>query len=212
MKLIGSLTSPYVRKIRVALLEKNLPFEFVVDSPWETSTHVPDFNPLGKVPALVTDDGETLFDSNIIAEYIELMTELKAASPNAASGLQLFPNDRLAALRVRQLVMLADGIGDAGVNIFLENRRPADKQYTEWIERQTGKITRGLDALERHASAGSRLGSDKLNLADVAAGCMLLWLDLRLASLNWREGHPALTSLVDRLAARPSFQQTTPPL
>jgi glutathione S-transferase len=203
MKLIGSLTSPYVRKVRVLLLEKQLPFEFVVDSPWESSTHVPDFNPLGKVPALVTDDGETLFDSNILSEYIELSSE---ETP------QFLPADRFAALRVHQLVMLADGICDAGVSIFLESRRPAEKQHAEWVDRQRGKIARGLDALERRAGSTPWLGGPNMNLADIAAGCMLLWLDLRLNDLNWRDGHPALSSLVEKLAARPSFQQTTPPL
>jgi glutathione S-transferase len=206
MKLIGSLTSPYVRKVRVLLLEKQLPFEFIVDSPWESSTHVPDFNPLGKVPALVTDEGETLFDSNILSEYVELLSTKSGAGPH------LLPTDRLAALQVRQLVMLADGICDAGINIFLEGRRPADKQYADWVDRQQGKIARGLDALERRAGATPWLGGTDMNLADIATGCMLLWLDLRLSDLDWRDGHPALTSLVEKLVARPSFQQTVPPL
>ncbi|MDB5814003.1 MAG: glutathione S-transferase [Rhodocyclales bacterium] len=202
MKLIGSLTSPYVRKIRVMLLEKNMPFEFIVDSPWEPSTHVPDFNPLGKVPALVTDDGQTLFDSNILAEYIELAS---TATP------QLLPTDRHAALHVRQLVALADGICDAGINIFLEGRRPADKQYADWVERQQGKIARGLDALERRASTSSWLGGKDMNLADIAAGCVLLWFDLRAVTPgDWRETRPNLASLVAQLAQRSSFQQTAP--
>jgi glutathione S-transferase len=205
MKLIGSLTSPYVRKVRVMLLEKKLPFELVIDSPWEPSTHVSDFNPLGKVPALVTDDGQTLFDSNIIAEYIELTHADSAAAP------QLLPSDRAAALHIRQLVMLADGVCDAGVAIFLEGRRPADKQYPEWIFRQQGKVARGLDALENRAAAAPWLGGNAFSLADIATTCMLLWLDLRLGSLNWRSDHPALATLVSKLASRPSFQQTVPP-
>ncbi len=206
MKLIGSLTSPYVRKVRVLLLEKQLPFEFIVDSPWEPSSHVPEFNPLGKVPALITDEGETLFDSNILFEYIDLVS---AASK---TGPQLLPIDRREALHVRQLVILADGICDAGINISLESRRPADKQYAEWMERQESKVARGLDALERHANADAWLGGKDISAADIAAGCMLFWLDLRLNRLNWRDGHPALASLVEKLAARPSFQQTVPPL
>jgi glutathione S-transferase len=204
MKLIGSLTSPYVRKIRVMLLEKNLPFELIIDSPWEPSTRVSDFNPLGKVPALVTDDGETLFDSNILAEYIESL-----AAP--AGTPQFLPSERAAALRVRQMVMLADGISDAGVAIFLERKRPADKQDAAWITRQQGKITRGLDMLEGRASADTWLGGDSMNLADIAGCCTLLWLDLRLADLAWRASRPALARLVETLAARPSFQSTIPP-
>lgn len=201
MKLIGSLTSPYVRKIRVLLQEKNLPFELIIDSPWEPSTHVSDFNPLGKVPALVTDDGETLFDSNILAEYIEL----------SGPAPHFLPADRAAALRVRQLVMLADGISDASVTIFLEKKRTEEQQNAGWISRQEGKIARGVDALEARAAASTWLHGDAMTLADIAAGCTLLYLDLRLPYLGWRDGHPALTALLDRLASRASFQNTTPP-
>ena len=204
MKLIGSLTSPYVRKIRIMLLEKNLPFELVIDSPWEPSTQVTDFNPLGKVPALVTDDGETLFDSNILAEYIELM--------DAASSTQsrFLPLDRAAALRIRQIALLADGVCDAGVAVFLESRRPADKQHADWVSRQQGKIERGLTALESRAAANPWLGGEDMTLADIATGCMLLWLEFRHISLDWRSTHPALSALVNKLAARPSFQSTIP--
>jgi glutathione S-transferase len=203
MKLIGSLTSPYVRKVRVLLLEKQLPFEFIVDSPWESSTHVPDFNPLVKVPALVTDEGETLFDSNILSEYIELL------STKAGSGPHLLPTDRLAALHVRQLVMLADGICDAGINIFLEGRRPADKQYADWVERQRGKIARGIDVLERHAGASTWLTGKDMSLADIATACALLWFDFRVITPDdWRAARPNLAALVARMAQRPSFQQT----
>ncbi|MEC5384745.1 glutathione S-transferase [Uliginosibacterium sp. H3] len=205
MKLIGSLTSPYVRKIRVMLLEKNLPFDLVIDSPWEPSTHVSDFNPLGKVPALVTDEGETLFDSNILAEYIEL---LDVAPPHAPKFL---PADRAAALRIRQLVMLADGIADAGVAVFLEIKRPVDHQDANWLARQHGKILRGLAALESRASASTWLAGEEMSLADIALGCVLLWLDIRVSTLKWRDDHPALSRLVATLSARPSFQNTIPP-
>lgn len=200
MKLIGSLTSPYVRKIRVMLLEKSLPFELIVDSPWEPSTHVTDFNPLGKVPALVTDDGETFFDSNIIADYLELL----GAEP------RFLPEDPSVALRIRQLVMLADGICDAGVAIFLERKRATDKQNAEWILRQQGKVARGLDALETRAAGAPWLVGEAFSLADVAAACMLLWLDFRVGTVSWRDSHPALVALVDKLAARPSFVKTVP--
>jgi glutathione S-transferase len=207
MKLIGSLTSPYVRKIRVMLLEKNLPFDFIVDSPWEPGTRVTEFNPLGKVPALVTDDGETLFDSNILAEYIELVDARKTPPGKTPRFL---PEDRAAALRVRQLVVLADGICDAGLAVMLENRRPADKQNADWISRQQGKLARGLDALESRAAAAPWLDGEDMTLADIAAACMLSWLDFRQINAGWRDGRPALAALADKLAARPSFRQTIP--
>ena len=108
MKLIVSLTSPYARKIRIVLAEKGLPFDQEVDIPWLAETHVPDFNPLGKVPALVADDGEVWYDSPVIAEYLETL-----------GGPALLPADRLAALPVRQAEALADGITDAAVAAFL---------------------------------------------------------------------------------------------
>jgi glutathione S-transferase len=200
MKLIGSYTSPYARKVRIALLEKNLPCEFINDPPWEAATHVPDFNPLGKVPALVTDAGDVLFDSNILLDYLELQ----------GGNIALYPADRRDALVVRQLVTLADGICDAGVAIVVEGRRPADKQVPEWIARQQGKIDRGLAALERQATAREFLFGTQFSAADVAAGCMLLWLDFRLPAFDWRAAHPALKTLAARLAARPSFAQTIP--
>ena len=105
MKLLASLTSPYARKIRVILAEKALPFELVVDSPWEANTRIPELNPLGKVPVLVADSGETFFDSPVIAGYLDTL-----GAPPA-----LLPGDALDAVRVRQTEALADGVTDAAV-------------------------------------------------------------------------------------------------
>lgn len=200
MKLIASLTSPYVRKIRILLLEKGIPFEFVNDPPWEATTHVPEFNPLGKVPALVTDADEVFFDSPVIADYLDT---LGVYPP----GL---PTDALDALRIRQLEALADGITDAGVIWVLELRRPADKQMSEVIARQREKIERGLDLLEQRLAEADWLHDDAFSRADIATGCMLLWLDFRLPQYLWRNGRPALEAYAARLSARPSFAQTVP--
>lgn len=200
MKLIGSLTSPYVRKVRIALIEKNLPYEFANEPPWSFDTRVPAYNPLGKVPALVTDDGATLFDSNVLIDYIELIAPIPA----------LQASDRRAALELRQLVVLTDGITEAGIAILLEGRRPADKQYAEWVARQRGKIERGLKALEDRAQGKIWLHGEAFSAADIAAGCMLFWLDFRIADLDWRATFPALRALAANLGQRPSFQHTVP--
>jgi glutathione S-transferase len=200
VKLVGSLTSPYVRKVRVVLLEKGVAHEFVNDPPWSDESSVPQYNPLGKVPALVTDSGETLFDSNILLDYIE------QAEPVPA----LWPLDKRTALQVKQLVILADGILDAGIAILLEGRRPADKQYDVWVARQMGKIERGLQALETRAQGKTWLHGSALGAADIAVGCMLFWLDFRIVQLDWRASCPNLRALAERLAVRPSFQQTVP--
>lgn len=200
MKLIGSLTSPYVRKIRVLLLEKGIPFEFVNDPPWEPGNHVADFNPLGKVPALVTDEGEVFFDSPILADYLET---LGVYAPE-------LPTDALEALRVKQLEALADGITDAAVVWLLETRRPAEKQDAGTIERQRGKVERGLDALEKQLGSQAYLYGEAFSRADIAAASGLAWISFRFPAYDWRSTRPALAAHLARQLARPSFEQTIP--
>lgn len=202
MKLIGSYTSPYVRKIFVMLLEKGLTFEFVNDIPWESTSHVPQYNPLGKIPALVTADGEIFYDSPIVAEYIDLLD----ATP------KFVPEDRQQALRVRQLEALSDGICDAAVLLVQEMMRPADKQNSDWMVRQRGKIDRGLDALEQHAKEGKWLNGAQMTLADIATGCCLGYLNFRRVAPNWSLERPELVKLAERLFQRESFTRTEPPV
>ncbi|NMG03480.1 glutathione S-transferase [Azoarcus taiwanensis] len=202
MKLFASPTSPYARKIRIVLFEKQLPFELVEDSPWESATRVPEINPLGKVPVLVLDDGEVFFDSPVIAGYLETLN----AEP------RLLPTDALARVRVRQTEALADGITDAAVTALLESRRPDGERSDREIARQTAKIERGLDVLERRATGREWLHGDGLSLADIAAGTALAYLDLRFPQLSWRDAHPALKTLEARMSARPSFIETVPPV
>lgn len=200
MKLVASLTSPYARKIRVALAEKSLPFELEVDIPWLADTRVPSYNPLGKVPALVADDGELWFDSPVIAEYLDTL-----------AGPLLLPADRAAALPVRQAEALADGITDAAVAAFLEGMRPAERQDPAAIERQLGKISRGLAALEQRVAQRKGCAGEALSIADIAIGCTLGYLDFRFAHLGWRAAHPQLAAWAAGLLARPSFTATAPP-
>jgi glutathione S-transferase len=200
MKLVASLTSPYARKIRVALAEKNLPFELEVDIPWLADTRVPSYNPLGKVPALVADDGELWFDSPVIAEYLDTL-----------AGPLLLPADRAAALPVRQAEALADGITDAAVAAFLEGMRPAERQDPAAIERQLGKISRGLAVLEARVAQRKGCAGEALSIADIAIGCTLGYLDFRFAHLGWRASHPQLAAWAAGLLARPSFTTTAPP-
>lgn len=201
MKLLASLTSPYARKIRVVLAEKGLPYELVVDSPWEHNTRVPEINPLGKVPVLCCDDGAVFFDSPIIAEYLDIV----APEP------PLLPTDRLASVRCRQIEALADGLTDAAVTALLESRRPAAQQGADVIARQLEKINRALTMLEAQAEAGEWLFGHRYTLADIAAGCALFYLDLRFSHIGWRTGHPALAALAARLAERPGFANSHPP-
>jgi glutathione S-transferase len=200
MKLVVSLTSPYARKIRIALAEKALPCTLEVDIPWLAETSVPDYNPLGKVPALLADDGQVWYDSPVIAEYLETL-----------GGPALLPADRLAALPVRQTEALADGITDAAVAAFLESRRPAEQQDAASIERQLTKIRRGLAALEKRLAGRQGFGGNALSLGDIAVGCTLGYLDFRFPQIDWRGTHPPLAAWAAAVFARPSFADSVPP-
>lgn len=200
MKLIGSYTSPFVRKISVLLLEKGIPFEFINELPYNAENGVARYNPLGKVPALVTDDGECWFDSPIIAQYIELLNIAPA----------MVPREPKAALHIRQLESLADGIMDAGLTIVRELARPAAQQSDAELLRQREKITRSLDALEGYAADGT-LKADETNLATIAVACAIGYLNFRHVSPGWCAARPHLVKLVDTLFQRDSFARTEPP-
>ncbi|MFC3188828.1 glutathione S-transferase [Pseudocitrobacter sp. RIT415] len=200
MKLIGSYTSPFVRKISILLLEKGISFEFINELPYNLENGVAQYNPLGKVPALMTDDGECWFDSPIIAEYIELLN----VEP------QMLPSDPLARLKVRQLEALADGIMDAGLVAVRELARPPAQQSEAECLRQREKISRSLDTLEAHLKEGT-FNTDTLNLATIAIACAISYLNFRRIAPGWCVDRPNLVKLVETLFQRESFARTEPP-
>lgn len=199
MKLYGSLTSPYVRKARILIREKNLACEFVVADAWAADSPIPALNPLGKVPVLALDNGEVLFDSPVIVEYLD---SLKAPALLPASG-----EARWAMLRWEAL---ADGILDAAVIRFLELRRPVAQQSAETMKRQEEKIARSLDYTERHLGNGPWLMSDRFTIADLAMAVALEYTDFRYPH-DWRSRHQRLASWHSGIGARPSFIETLPP-
>ncbi len=201
MKLLASLTSPYARKIRIILAEKALRFELVVDSPWEVNTRVPEINPLGKVPALITEEGDVFFDSPVIAGYLETLN----ASP------ALLPLDHLEAVRVRQTEALADGVTDASVAALLESRRPDGERSDREVARQLEKLDRGLAELERRLATKPWFNGDAMRLGDIAVAVALAYLDLRWPQIDWRGRHPGLLPFAEKMFARPSFVATLPP-
>ena len=201
MKLIGSYTSPFVRKISVILLEKAIPFEFVNEFPYNDVNGVAQYNPLGKVPALVTDDGECWYDSQIIAQYLEQL----GVAPN------MLPAEPQAALKMRQLEALADGVMEAALALVREKTRPAAQQSESELLRQREKVARGLDALEGYASDGT-LRPDEVNLATISAACAIAYLNFRRVAPGWCVTRPKLVRLVDSLFLRPSFARTEPPV
>ena len=199
MKLVASKVSPYARKVRVILAEKQIPFEFMVENVWDPATRVPDFNPLGKVPVLVADTGESLYDSVVIAEYLDGM-----------AGPRLIPEGGIERALVRRDEALADGITDAGVTMFLERKREAARQEGHWLARQHGKLETGIAALARELADKQFLRGDDLTLGDVAAGCALMWLEFRMPEYAWRAKYANLAAWAKRLESRPSFASTRP--
>jgi len=199
MKLVGSKTSPYVRKCRVILAERALPFEFIEESAWTANTTVPRYNPLNKVPALVLDDGESIYDSRVVCEYLD-----------AISGGGLLPQDPVQRAKVRRYEALGDGLADAGITTFLERKREAARQDPAWIARQLDKIKAAVSTLE--AALGSRqyLGGDRIDMADIACACAFFWSEFRMPELGVRQANPRIKAWAERMEARPSFASTRP--
>jgi glutathione S-transferase len=200
MKLIGTHASPYTRKVRVVALEKKIDLPFEIDNPWAADSRVPEVNPAGRVPVLVLEDGSTLYDSRVIAEYLDLVSPLGHLIP--ASG-----RDRI---EVKRWEALADETLGSAVLVRLERNRDAALQSADWIARQLDKVKAGLDTIDRQIGESGWCFGNAITLADIAVGCTVLWLEFRFAETDWRGGRPALDRLVTRLAARPSFAQTLP--
>jgi len=202
MRLFGTPGSPFARKVRIVLAEKAIPYEYVVERGSAPGSPVPQFNPLGKVPTLVLDDGRAIYDSPVIVEYLDAL----------GSGPRLIPDGRDERIEVKRWEALGDGIADATVLINHEYREPAEKQRAPaWFERQRAKVDRGLSVMEKDLGAGEYCYGGRYTLADIAAGYALSYLDHALPEVEWRKAHPALARLADRLAARKSFSATMHP-
>lgn len=203
MKLLGTLRSPFVRKVHVVMLEKQVACEFVFDRPSAPATQVPLHNPLGKVPVLVLDDGRSLYDSVVIAEYFD----------HVGPGPRLVPADFDARMDVLCLQALGDGLTDAIVALTHDERfkAPGCDPQAPWYQKQLKKIERGLATLQARAAGRSFLHGDALTLADICAGMAVAYLDQMWPAWDWRARHPQLAAYAATLLARASFRQTEPP-
>lgn len=199
-RLLSATPSPYARKVRIALIEKGIPFELATEVPWNSTTETPRWNPLEKLPVLICDDGSSVYESRFILEYLELM------HPDPA----LVPKDRDALLAAKRLEVLCDGICDAFVLAFMERRRPAAMQSPEWTARQQRKIDGGLAEVARLVGNRSFAVGDTFTLGDIAAGTVAKYLSVRWPEYPWRSTHPTLAAYSDRLEQRPSFAATVP--
>ena len=205
MKLIGSKASPYVRKVRVVMAEKKLDYRLELDDVWSADTQIAQINPLGQVPCLVLDDGEALFDSRVIVEYLDTLSPVG----------KLIPGVGRERAEVKTWEALADGVLDAAVLVRLENTfdgRSPEQRSPAWLERQTDKVWAGLEFMstglgKKQYCVGTGI---HISLADLAVGCTLAWLDFRFPELDWRSPYPNLDQLLQRLQERPSFVSTRP--
>jgi glutathione S-transferase len=203
MKLIGSTTSPYVRKVRVVLAEKKLDYRFVEEDVWATETTIAAANPLGKVPCLVMDGADAMFDSRVIVEYLDTLSPVGKLIP--ASGRE--------RAEVKTWEALADGLLDAAILVRLERTfagRSDGERSQAWIERQLAKVHAALRAMSLGLGEKAFCSGIHLSLSDVAVGCALGWLEFRFPEITWREEYANLARLQDKLAARPSFADTVP--
>jgi glutathione S-transferase len=200
LRLIASKTSPYARKVRIALAEKKIECEIIEMSAWDPGNPVHGYNPLGKLPVLLLDDGTNLFDSRVIVEYLDMVSPVS----------RLIPEPARQRIHVRRWEALADGVSDATALAVLERRRPAELQSQDWIERQQRKVAAGVEEMARELGDRAWCSGESYSLADIAAGCALGYLDLRYAELDWRAQYDNLARHYDKLCKRASFADTRP--
>ena len=199
MKLLGTVGSPYVRKVRIVAEEKLIPYDSITASPSDPSSGVQTANPLGKIPVLICDDGSTLYDSSVIVEYLD----------GIGAGEKLIPNTFADRIQVKRWESLGDGIADATVEIIHDRRMPAAEQRGETLyTKQKKKIDHGLATMEKDLGTRIFCHGNNFTLADIACGVALGYLDHALPQFDWRKMHPSLSQLSKRLAERETFNDT----
>lgn len=201
MKLIGSTTSPYVRKVRVYISEIGGEYEFAVVDAWKPEQPLLDIAPVGKVPVLIRDQGEPLYESNLIIEYLESLLPAEK---------RLVPVSGERRWQVLRLQALASGMIDATATRTVELRKQAPTQSPVVLERELGRIDRLLTTFEKTAAPGRHVAGDTMTTADLVLGVALQYLDFRHTA-EWRKAAPRLAAWFAPIAQRPSFLSTLPP-
>ena len=203
MKLIGSVTSPYVRKVRIVMAEKKLDYQFVTEDVWSDQTTIHSANPLGKVPCLIMDGQEAVFDSRVIVEYLDTLSPVG----------KLIPTGGRERAEVKTWEALADGLLDAALLARMEaiwTKRADTERSQAWIDRQMAKIDHALKAMSHGLGDKAFCSGIHLSLSDIAVGCAVGYLDFRFPQLDWRSAHPNLHKLYDKLSQRQSFIDSLP--
>ena len=199
-QLLSATPSPYARKVRIALTEKGIAFDLVTEVPWDHATQTPKYNPLEKLPVLITPDGQSVYESRYILEWLEVRHPAPPMLPDDSEG-------RLAA---RHMEVLADGVCDAFVLMFWEMHRKPEHQSAEWIARQRRKVDGGLREIARLVGTREFAVGQRFGLADIAAATVVGYLAVRFPSLDWRRTHPNLAAYSDRIEQRPSLASSRP--
>ncbi len=203
MKLLGSTSSPYVRKVRVVMAEKKLDYAFVLEDVWAADSTIAESNPLGKVPCLIMEGAEALFDSRVIVEYLDTLSPVG----------KLIPTMGRERAEIKTWEALADGLMDAAILARLEATwagRSKAQRSQAWIDRQMVKVGDVVKAMARGLGEKPFCAGIHLTLADIAVGCALGYLDFRFPQIDWRTDNPNLAKLFEKLAQRPSFADTVP--
>jgi glutathione S-transferase len=203
MKLIGSPASPYARKVRVVMAEKKLDYQYVIEDVWAADSTITESNPLGKVPCLVMEGGEAVFDSRVIVEYLDTLSPVG----------KLIPTQGRERAEVKTWEALADGLMDAALlarmEVIFKGRTEAQRSQA-WIDRQISKINAVLKAMSTGLGEKPFCSGVHFSLSDVAVGCALGYLDYRFPQIAWRQTYPNLVKLQDKLSQRASFIETAP--
>ena len=203
MKLIGAVTSPYVRKVRIVMAEKKLDYQFVTEDVWAVDTTIVQSNPLGKVPCLVMEGGEALFDSRVIVEYLDTLSPVG----------KLIPVMGRERAEVKTWEALADGLLDAAILARLEANwagRTKAQRSQAWIDRQMSKINACLKSMSQGLGEKPFCAGIHMSLADISVGCALGYLEFRFPDVEWRGTYPNLAKLSEKLAQRQSFVDSKP--
>lgn len=203
MKLIGSAASPYVRKVRVVMAEKRLDYQFIKEDVWADDTTIGHSNPLGKVPCLIMEGSEAMFDSRVIVEYLDTLSPVG----------KLIPTQGRERAEVKTWEALADGVMDAGILWRLEATWPkrADGERSQaWMDRQRAKVVGGIAAMSKGLGDKPFCSGIHLSLSDIAVGCALGWVSFRFPEIDWHTEFPNLARLHEKLLQRPSFADTQP--
>jgi glutathione S-transferase len=200
MKLIIATPSPYARKIRVIMREKKIKFEEIIDVPWNADTLTLGLNPLGKIPILVREGQDPLFDSKVIAEYLD----------NFKPNPLFYPTNLEENTYAKLLETVADGICDSIVLIFLENSRKETLRSKTWVKRQEKKICEGVKYLANNLQEKKYFVGNFFSIADISVFTCLEYLDLRFPKFKWRDKYPNLVSYWEIHQNRQTFLETKP--